>query len=90
MNGDPDANLKGVDRIVGMPLSTQFSLLKPMTSRILRKVLCLVSTSISVLYLAIMRRINQSIFVEQLLCVESFAIHGVLWQPEQTPRASSQ
>jgi hypothetical protein len=90
VNGDPDANLKGVDRILGMPLSTQFSLLKPMTSRIPRKVLCLVPTGIAVLYLAIARRINQLIFVEQLLYVESSASHGVLWQPEQTPRASSQ
>lgn len=78
------------DRIVDMLLSTQVSLPKLKTSQILGKVLCLVPTSVSSLYLAISKRVNQSIFVEQLLCVGSSASHGVLWQLEQTPGALSQ
>lgn len=79
MNGDCDANLKGVDTDIS-----------PTTSRILSKVLCLVPTGISILYLALERRTNQSILVELLLRVGFSASHGVLGQPEWTRHVSSQ
>lgn len=86
MNGDCDANLKG---IVGLFLPRRLSS-NQRTSRILGRVLCLVPTGISILYLALERRINQSVLVELLLCVGFSASHGVLGQPEWTHRVPSQ